>query len=302
MGKTIIAISDSEGAPHRGQGQSSLWNFCIIMKYIVDSDTFELLQDCYHTFQFSMPKHLTRNVVKSSLSVHFEAINHVRKKYGCDNICFCFWNSPHDLSVLNYYDLGKILTIDLLVLAKVVTKNKYDSYSISDLCKTLDVKTEVKLHTAMGDVIRIIDLLPKLNIDNTKLLKSYVKGDDLNKMMRNLSLVKPETDTQMTDEIIPEKTGVYKLKPYVNFDKKQTTNVKEKRQPDRNVSTTRKESEERDGSCDNATKLKEKSRITRSRTDKGIPAPKDNPRTRAIRRAKENNRIRKAGACATGAK
>jgi hypothetical protein len=175
-GKTIIAMADSEGAPHRGDGKSSLWDLCVLLKYIVYSDTFETVEECNHTFQFSMPKYLTRNVVKNSLKVHFEALNHMRLEYGCENICFCFWNSPHDMSVLRYYDLGNISSVDLLAVAKKATNNKYDSYKIGELCKRFNITTQTKLHSGMGDVIRMTKLLPKLNITNTEMLHPFIKN------------------------------------------------------------------------------------------------------------------------------
>lgn len=175
MTRIMVALCDTEGAPHRGGGDSSLWDFCAIMHYVVDGDTFELLEECYHTFQFSMPKHLTRHVVKHSITSHFHAMDHIRQKYNCDGICFCFWNAGHDLSVLNYYDLGTITTVDLLAVARAHTKNTHESYSIENLCKEFDIKCNVKLHSALGDVIRLGELLPYLGINDTTIYNTSVE-------------------------------------------------------------------------------------------------------------------------------
>lgn len=175
--RTMLAFADSEGAPHRGKGESSLWDFCVVVKYIVSSETFDVVEKCHHTFQFSMPKYMTRSVVKTSLKTHFDAINHLRVEHGCDDICFCFWNAPHDLSVLKYYDLGNISTVDLLAVAKEATANKYKSYSIGSLCRQFGVEMtgNPKIHSGLGDVIRMIKLLPNLNITNTRMLLPYIR-------------------------------------------------------------------------------------------------------------------------------
>lgn len=261
--KTIIAIADSEGTPHRGDGKSSLWNFCAIMKYIVDSDTYELLEECYHTFHFSMPKYITRSVVKKSLNVHFEAINHIRQKYDCDEVCFCFWNSPHDLAVLNYYDMGKITTVDLLALARKLTNNIHDSYSISNLCRKLGVESKMKLHTGLGDVVRLVELLPKLNITDTRLLSPHVKnGGNLCDMMKKLSI---------EENMIVHKSKY--SKPNTKHNAKETTG--------RKSSTTTEKTKER---CINDATEK-KSGSTRGGSNKRVATRKGT----AIRRARENN-------------
>lgn len=234
----------------------------VVIFKYIVDEEFNQLEECMHVTHFAMPKNMDKMTVSKPLKTHISAINHIKEAHDCDDVVLGFWNAPHDNAVLNYYD------------------------ALTDF-KTVDLLKIAK------------------DCSNNK-FESYSIG----KLSEQFNYQTSESihtglgDTIRMIKILPRVgiSGVYKLKPYVNFDKKQTSNVKEKRHIFRNVPTTSKESEDHDGKCNDTTKPKEKSRITRSRTDKGIPAPKDNPRTRAIRRAKENNRIRKAGTGAAGAK
>lgn len=172
--RTLVAMCDSEGCPHKGDGKSSLWDFCAIFKYIVDED-FNLIENCFHTYQFSMPKYMTRTFVGTRLKSHFHMIEHLRKEHECDDVCFCFWNAPHDMRVLSYYGPCDVKTVDLLVVAKKLSNNKYKSYNIGNLCEELKVESSTTVHTGLGDVLRMIEILPHLGITSPKVLKPYVR-------------------------------------------------------------------------------------------------------------------------------
>lgn len=176
--RVLIGYADTEGAPHRSDSKSSLWNMAIIFKYIVD-DEFKVLEDCFHVAHFAMPKHIEKQSVSTPLKTHISAIKHLKEQHNCDDVCLCFWNAGHDNAVLGYYDvLTHFDTVDLLKCARDVSENKYSSYSIGNLCRQFNLVTNNtdSLHTALGDTIRLIKLLPRVGITNPELMLSYRKS------------------------------------------------------------------------------------------------------------------------------
>lgn len=175
--KYLIGYADSEGAPHRGDGKSSLWNLAIIFKHIVD-DNFIVVDECFHVTQFAMPKHSRKGDVTVPLQTHFDTINYLKNLHNCDRICLCFWNAPHDSAVLDTYQQSvlDIDTVDLLLCAKEHSKNMFKSYSIEKLCKQFNISTRESVHTALGDTIRMIHILPHVGISEPSKMLPYKKS------------------------------------------------------------------------------------------------------------------------------
>lgn len=214
--RILLGYADSEGAPYRGDGKSSLWDLCIIFKHVVDGETFKSIEECFHVCHVSLPKYLTRSVVKSKLKHHFACVQHIKEEHSCDDICICFWNAGHDISVLKYYDIMEFKTIDLLKCAKVHTKGKYDSYRLGDLCKRFNVTSDNPIHTSLGDTIRMINVLPYLGItapdkmsmiintnSKSKPKPKHVKEEDLSSRRG-----KSNEEDEIVDDRQQKKTGI----------------------------------------------------------------------------------------------
>lgn len=173
--RLLLGFADSEGAPHRGDGKSSLWDLCIIFKYVVDADTFEILGDCFHVCHVSLPKYLTRNVVKTKLKHHFSVVQHIKEEHECQEVCIGFWNAGHDQSVLRYYDVGGFWPLDLLKCARHHTGGLHESYNLGALCRKFNIETLESIHTGLGDTLRMIHILPRLGISEPKKMSAFVK-------------------------------------------------------------------------------------------------------------------------------
>lgn len=173
--RLLLGFADSEGAPHRGDGKSSLWDLCIIFKHVVDADTFEIIEDCFHVCHVSLPKYLTRNMVKTKLKHHFSIVQHIREEHECQDVCIGFWNAGHDQSVLRYYDVGGFWALDLLKCARHHTGGLHESYNLGALCRKFNIETPESIHTGLGDTLRMIHLLPKLGISEPKKMSAFVK-------------------------------------------------------------------------------------------------------------------------------
>lgn len=171
--RTLLAFADTEGTPHRGNGESSLWDMCIIFKHVVDGNDFKIIEDCFHVCHVSLPKNQSKKNVKSVLRHHFSTVAHLKEEHKCDNICLCFWGAPHDNAVLNYYNVLDFDTVDLLTCARHCSDKKYDSYSIGKLCKQFNVRSDESIHTGLGDTLRMIDILPRVGIDSPEKMPPF---------------------------------------------------------------------------------------------------------------------------------
>lgn len=172
--RTLVGYADTEGAPHRNDGKSSLWNMAIIFKHVVDNNSYKILEECFHVTHFAMPKKVDKHLVSKPFKTHLDTIDHLKKEHDCDRICLCFWNAPHDNAVLRYYDaLGNFDTVDLLRCARDNSTVKYKSFSIGDLSKEFNFKSS-SLHTGLGDTLRMIKILPKVGIESPEKMSQYI--------------------------------------------------------------------------------------------------------------------------------
>lgn len=207
--RTLLGYADTEGVPHRGDGSSSLWDFCIIFKHIVAEDTFEILEDCFHVCHVTLPKHQEKSKVKKTLEAHFQSISHLQVAHRCDDICLCFWNSPHDMRVLGYYDMNKFAkTVDLLKCARARSPKKYESFSINKLCSSM-LHDGTSIHTGLGDTLRMISILPKVGISHPKCLLPYINeiGRSVQVNPRDENVCKQKKKGQRRHHSPPAKTA-----------------------------------------------------------------------------------------------
>ena len=172
MKRILIGYADTEGTPHKKNTTSELWNVAIVFKYVIDPN--EKPEEIFNVAHLSLNKRAEKKDVKDSLKTHFGAIEFIRKMYDCDEVRVGFWGAGHDMAVLNSYKLGNIcpfIPVDLLSIAR--SKNDdVESFNIGKLCDKfgVDVDKEHKVHTGLGDVLRMIQLFPFLGMDDPNVL------------------------------------------------------------------------------------------------------------------------------------
>lgn len=164
MTRVLFGYADTEGTPHVKSNDSELWNMALMFKHVI-TDKEEKNEDIFHIAHLSINKNAHKKHVKQSLVTHFSSIEFLRKLYECDRVCIAFWGAPHDMAVLNSYSHGyEFESLDLLPIARKLNPD-IDSFNIGKLCERFDVKCKTsKVHTGLGDVLRMFDLLPKLKM------------------------------------------------------------------------------------------------------------------------------------------
>ena len=209
MTRVLFGYSDTEGTPHVQNNDSELWNMATIFKHIitdvqanveanvqanvqanveakveakVQAKVEEKNEEVFHVTHLSINKNANKKDVTQSLALHFSSIEFLRKFYECDRVCLAFWGAPHDMAVLNSYNHGyEFESLDLLSIARELNPD-IDSFNIGKLCKRFGVECKTsKVHTGLGDVLRMIDLLPKLNMNSpTRLynLKAFTLNNE----------------------------------------------------------------------------------------------------------------------------
>lgn len=162
MTKVLFGYSDTEGTPHVKSNDSELWNMAIMFKHVIEPTT---TKDIFHVAHLSINKNAKKKHVNQSLVTHFSSIEFLRKLYDCDRVCIAFWGAPHDMAVLNSYSHGyEFESLDLLPIARRLNPD-IDSFNIGKLCDRFGVECPIsKVHTGLGDVLRMVDLLPKLKM------------------------------------------------------------------------------------------------------------------------------------------
>lgn len=174
-GRILIGFADTEGVPHKDQDKN-LWNISIIFKYIVDKN-FRDFETIFHTCHFASQKNIGKDAQKP-LQTYFDNINMLKDHYSIDDVYLCFWNAPHDASVLRACGIIDLQYIDLLQWAR--NQIKAESYSIKNLFEKFKGKQELNsLHTGLGDTVRmmkICDFIKKeKDMTENDMLKSFFK-------------------------------------------------------------------------------------------------------------------------------
>lgn len=169
-GKILIGFADTEGVPHKDQ-YKNIWNISIIFKYIVDKN-FCNFETIFHTCHFASQKNIGKDS-KKPLQTYFDNINMLKDHYSIDAIYLCFWNAPHDASVLRACGIVDLQYIDLLQWAR--HQIHAESYSIKNLFQRFKGKQELNsLHTGLGDTVRMMKIC-----DFIKKEKEMTDGDML---------------------------------------------------------------------------------------------------------------------------
>lgn len=169
--RVLLGFSDTEGTPHRKNSTSSLHDLVILFRYVVDAKTFDIIETVDYMSHVALPKNVKdTKAVKGVLKTHFDAIKYFSKRADCESVCIGYWNAPHDKAVLRHYiDELPFQTVDLLHVARQL-KPGYKSYSLSHIAR----EHKIKVHTALGDTLRLIQVLEKLQLEPSLFL-SFVK-------------------------------------------------------------------------------------------------------------------------------
>jgi hypothetical protein len=168
--KILLGFGDSEGTPHVKTNDSELWNAVILFKYVVDTTWQTAPEEVFHVTHLSINKKAKRKDIKDSLDTHFTAIEFIKNVYDCDAVHVGFWGAAHDMAVLRTYGKVPIIPFDLLSHARKLNDD-IESFNIGKLCTQFDIQCATKVHTGLGDVIRMVKLFPHLGIEvNDKLV------------------------------------------------------------------------------------------------------------------------------------
>lgn len=162
--RTLVGYGDTEGTPHNPSNDSELWNMYIVFKHVIHDD--DDVQQIFHVTHLSINKNADKKQIRPALSTHYSCIQNLKDFYNCDDVRVGFWGASHDIAVLNSYDVKHdIQALDLLA---VVRNSNVDDgpYNIGRMCvKHNIVDVDAHIHTALGDVLRMVKLLEKLGVD-----------------------------------------------------------------------------------------------------------------------------------------
>lgn len=169
--KYIVGFADTEGMAYRKDINSSLWDFNIIFKYVLD-ENLKSMQNIFNIAHFACAKQSDPKLIKPALLSHLNTIQTLRNHYNATNIILCFWNAPHDDKVLKHYVDHDFIIVDLLPWARKSIDNYSGKMSISKLSTYFDIQYDNKIHSALGDTQRLIDIIHKIEPDINKVLNN----------------------------------------------------------------------------------------------------------------------------------
>ena len=180
----LFGFADTEGSPNRRSSSSSLWDFNIIFKYVVENNpVWKTTEDVYHICQFSCTK-WCRESNKSPLKSFNRSINYLMDHHNCDRICLCFWNAPHDRSIFKHSGLydSRITTLDLM---KFHGKSKLNGPHNA----LGDVQMMLKYKNSPEEIINKIGtpklLIPDPELENEKIACGRVRKSSDSKQQTN---------------------------------------------------------------------------------------------------------------------
>lgn len=227
--KILLGYADTEGTPHKKNNASELWNVAIVFKYLIHNDNEAKPEEIFNVAHLSLNKRADKKDVKDSLKTHFGAIEFIRKMYECDQVRVGFWGASHDMAVLssyNMHDICPFVPIDLLSMARSLNKDNDEikSYNIGKLCEHFGVRVdeEHKVHTGLGDVIRMIQLFPHLGMNDPISISNHLAiGADKHKLK-----TKPSTNSKLQNvKAVPRSVQRYGTTGHVK-DKSVKSSVK----------------------------------------------------------------------------
>lgn len=175
MSRFLIGFADTEGMPNNSRCRSSLWNLYIMFRYIVDTrgEGAPVVTKTLHSTHLSIEQRCDEDEVKKPLKCHMSSLDYLKYANNVDELLVCFWNAPHDRRVIRHYEVPESFKyIDLLPWAR---RFRYkhdppiDSFSLKNLTMRFsegDLTGEHswnKAHTSLGDVLTMMDMLPRVS-------------------------------------------------------------------------------------------------------------------------------------------
>ena len=161
----LCGFGDSEGAPHRTNSKSTLWDLSVVFTHVVDSaQDWELVEsELFHVCQFTHSKWsgTCSAAVAGPLRSFENSIQFLLNHYNCTHACLIFWNAPHDRAVLTHSKFSMpVFTLDLMGL---VGKSKLGGPHSA----LGDVQVMLKHAKTARDIIKETDQVP-LSLTDTK--------------------------------------------------------------------------------------------------------------------------------------
>lgn len=186
----LLAFADTEGMARK---KSNLWNALVAVRYVVDVEGNQVssINKVFHSSHLCVEQHFAHENVKKPLNCFFEHFNYLKKFYCCDKIMVCFWNAPHDKRVLSFYSQKlPFECVDLLKYAREFkTKHEppIESFALDKLIKRFKLDVNGKTHTALGDTINMLQILPKLTLidDENEIILSILNSKSCRPFMNN---------------------------------------------------------------------------------------------------------------------
>lgn len=170
--KYLVGFGDTEGCPHVLSNDSELWDVTVLFRYIMNDIAIEN-DDIFHILHLTIPKMTEKKYIKKALKTHFSSIEYLKELYGCDHARIGFWGANHDIAVLNsYVNDHPFESIDLLSEARTSLPGM-ESYNVGNLCKHFEINSKQKIHTSLGDTVRLELLVPHLKLDLHKLVTKH---------------------------------------------------------------------------------------------------------------------------------
>lgn len=142
--KYLFGFADTEGTPHRKNAKSNLWDMAIVFKYVFNGEApWDTLEEIYHVCQFSCPKWSSMKSIGPPLASFQNSIRVLLNYHSCDRLCLCFWNAPHDRSVLRTLGVSDLYTLDLM---QAIGKSKLGGphFALGDVQKMLEFNMHPK--------------------------------------------------------------------------------------------------------------------------------------------------------------
>jgi len=149
--KYLFGFADTEGVPNRKNSKSNIWDMAIVFKYVFNGEPpWDTREEIFHICQFSCPKWSPMKSIGAPLASFQNSIRVLLHYHSCDRLCLCFWNAPHDRSVLRTVGVSDLYTLDLM---QAIGKSKLDGP-----------------HFALGDVHKMLEfnMHPRTIIEKTK--------------------------------------------------------------------------------------------------------------------------------------
>lgn len=160
MSRYLISLVDCEGVPHLGK--TSLWNYCIKFKYLIDEE--KKLTPINHLSFMTCSKNEKVDHVKMLIRMNNRFLDNMLKDYNAHKIIMIGWNVPHDQKVFQFYGFSHTYVHfqDLLPYCRTQVKDidNYKLVTVGEHCGMKIIKKD--LHMALYDVLVLEHVLDKI--------------------------------------------------------------------------------------------------------------------------------------------